>query len=172
MPHSQPTALQQTVCKFHLDPQYHIFHWGSTILGDSTLWWTARGRLRKCNQLAMHKNRRWIVQAWRFMALHMLHIEPLIISCLPIRLILTYQYVTLCSMVFCSFSASHNSIMPLIPSELLTFVLGIHWSVVKHKEPVMRRCFHGVSLNKQKNKDRCYLAAIFDLWGVVIHDWL
>ena len=38
MPHSQPTALQQTVCKFHLDPQYHIFHWGSTILGDSTLW--------------------------------------------------------------------------------------------------------------------------------------
>ena len=37
MPHSQPTALQQTVCKFHLDPQYHIFHWGSTILGDSTL---------------------------------------------------------------------------------------------------------------------------------------
>ena len=36
MPHSQPTALQQTVCKFHLDPQYHIFHWGSTILGDST----------------------------------------------------------------------------------------------------------------------------------------
>ena len=38
MPHSQPTALQQTVCKFHLDPQYHIFHWGSTILGDSVLW--------------------------------------------------------------------------------------------------------------------------------------
>ena len=37
MPHSQPTALQQTACKFHLDPQYHIFHWGSTILGDSTL---------------------------------------------------------------------------------------------------------------------------------------
>ena len=37
MPHSQPTALQQTVCKFHLDPRYHIFHWGSTILGDSTL---------------------------------------------------------------------------------------------------------------------------------------
>ena len=37
MPHSQPTALQQTVCKFHLDPQYHILHWGSTILGDSTL---------------------------------------------------------------------------------------------------------------------------------------
>ena len=24
--------------KFHLDPQYHIFHWGSTILGDSALW--------------------------------------------------------------------------------------------------------------------------------------
>ena len=38
MAHSQPTALQQTVCKFHLDPQYHIFHWGSTILRDSTLW--------------------------------------------------------------------------------------------------------------------------------------
>ena len=38
MPHSQPIALQQTVCKFHLDPQYHIFHWGSTILGDSMLW--------------------------------------------------------------------------------------------------------------------------------------
>ena len=38
MPHSQTTALQQTVCKFHLDPQYHISHWGSTILGDSTLW--------------------------------------------------------------------------------------------------------------------------------------
>ena len=37
MPHSQPTALQQTVCNIHLDPQYHIFHWGSTILGDSTL---------------------------------------------------------------------------------------------------------------------------------------
>ena len=37
MPHSQPTALQQTVCKFHLDPQYHISHWGSTVLGDSTL---------------------------------------------------------------------------------------------------------------------------------------
>ena len=36
MPHSQPTALQQTVCNFHLDPQYHIFHWGSTKLGDST----------------------------------------------------------------------------------------------------------------------------------------
>ena len=34
MPHSQPTA---SVCKFHLDPQYHIFHWGFTILGDSTL---------------------------------------------------------------------------------------------------------------------------------------
>ena len=26
-----------SVCKFYLDPQYHIFHWGSTILGDSTL---------------------------------------------------------------------------------------------------------------------------------------
>ena len=25
MPHSQPTALQQTVCKFHLDPQYHTY---------------------------------------------------------------------------------------------------------------------------------------------------
>ena len=25
---SQPTAPQQTVWKFHLDPQYHIFHWG------------------------------------------------------------------------------------------------------------------------------------------------
>ena len=37
MPHSQATALQQTVCKFHFDPQYHISHWGSTILGDSTL---------------------------------------------------------------------------------------------------------------------------------------
>ena len=37
MPHSQPTALHQTVSKFHLDPQYHISHWGSTILGDSTL---------------------------------------------------------------------------------------------------------------------------------------
>ena len=37
MPHSQPTALQQIVCKFHLDPQYRISHWGSTILGDSTL---------------------------------------------------------------------------------------------------------------------------------------
>ena len=37
MPHLQPTALQQTVCKFQLDPQYHISHWGSTILGDSTL---------------------------------------------------------------------------------------------------------------------------------------
>ena len=37
MPHSQPTEPQQTVCKFHLDPQYHIFHWGSIALGDSTL---------------------------------------------------------------------------------------------------------------------------------------
>ena len=37
--YSQPTTSQQTVCKFHLDPQYHIFHWGSTTLGDSTLWW-------------------------------------------------------------------------------------------------------------------------------------
>ena len=51
MPHSQPTALklQQTVCKFHLDPQYHISHWGSTILGDSTLCGEARlvlGRLQ------------------------------------------------------------------------------------------------------------------------------
>ena len=36
--HSQSTASQQTVCKFHLDPQYNIFHWGSTMLGDSTLW--------------------------------------------------------------------------------------------------------------------------------------
>ena len=44
MPHSQPTALQQTVCKFHLDPQYHIFHRGSTILGDSTLWINPAGR--------------------------------------------------------------------------------------------------------------------------------
>ena len=25
VPHSQPTTLQQTVCKFHLDPQYHIW---------------------------------------------------------------------------------------------------------------------------------------------------
>ena len=38
VPHSQPTASQQTVCKFHLDPQYNIFHWGSTILGGSALW--------------------------------------------------------------------------------------------------------------------------------------
>ena len=37
VPHSQPTAPQQSVCKFHLGPQCHIFHWGSTILGDSTL---------------------------------------------------------------------------------------------------------------------------------------
>ena len=37
VPHSKPTS-QQTVCKFHLDPQYNIFHWGSTMLGDSTLW--------------------------------------------------------------------------------------------------------------------------------------
>ena len=40
MPHSQPNASQQTVCKFHLDPQYHLFHWESTILCDSTLWIT------------------------------------------------------------------------------------------------------------------------------------
>ena len=38
MLHSQPTTPQQTVCKFHLDPQYHIFHRGATILRDSTLW--------------------------------------------------------------------------------------------------------------------------------------
>ena len=38
VPHSQPTASQQTVCKFHLDPKYNIFHWGSTMLGDSMLW--------------------------------------------------------------------------------------------------------------------------------------
>ena len=37
-PHSLLTALQQTVMKIHLDPQYNIFHWGSTILGVSTLW--------------------------------------------------------------------------------------------------------------------------------------
>ena len=46
MPHSQPTALQQTVCKFHLDPHYHISHWGSTILGDSTLWIFPRALLK------------------------------------------------------------------------------------------------------------------------------
>ena len=38
VPHSQPIAPQQTVCKFHLDPQCNIFHWGSTALGVSTLW--------------------------------------------------------------------------------------------------------------------------------------
>ena len=27
VPHSQPIAPQQTMCKFHLDPQYNIFHW-------------------------------------------------------------------------------------------------------------------------------------------------
>ena len=37
VPHSQPTASQQTVCTFHLDLQYNIFHWGSTVLGVSTL---------------------------------------------------------------------------------------------------------------------------------------
>ena len=50
MPHSQPTAPQQTACKFHLDPQYHIFYWGSSILGDSTLWWDfiIKRKQRKC----------------------------------------------------------------------------------------------------------------------------
>ena len=38
VPHSQPVAPQQTVRKIHLDPQYNIFHWGSTIKGVSTLW--------------------------------------------------------------------------------------------------------------------------------------
>ena len=38
VPHSQPTASRRTVCKFHLDPQYNIFHWGSTVLGVSTLY--------------------------------------------------------------------------------------------------------------------------------------
>ena len=35
--HSQPTAPQQIMSKFHLDTQYHILHKGSTILGDLTL---------------------------------------------------------------------------------------------------------------------------------------
>ena len=30
--------------QFHLDPQYHIFHRGSTILGDSTLWILSQNR--------------------------------------------------------------------------------------------------------------------------------
>ena len=34
----KPTAPQQIVWKFQLDLQYNIFHWGSTILGVSTLW--------------------------------------------------------------------------------------------------------------------------------------
>ena len=50
MPHSQPITLQQTVCKFHLDPQYHISHWGSTILGDSTLWERLKSMLDKLEQ--------------------------------------------------------------------------------------------------------------------------
>ena len=36
VPHSQPTAPQQTVCKFHLDPQNNLFHWGYTSWGVST----------------------------------------------------------------------------------------------------------------------------------------
>ena len=47
-----PTAPQQTVCKLHLDPQYHIFHWGSTILGTSTLCRTFYRRwCPQCSQL-------------------------------------------------------------------------------------------------------------------------
>ena len=37
-PHSQPIAPQQTVCKFHLDPQCNKFNWGSTTLEVPTLW--------------------------------------------------------------------------------------------------------------------------------------
>ena len=33
VPHSQPTAPEHIVCKFHLDPQYNTFHWGSSVLG-------------------------------------------------------------------------------------------------------------------------------------------
>ena len=36
-PPLKPTIPQQTVRKFHLDPQYNIFHWGSSILGVSKL---------------------------------------------------------------------------------------------------------------------------------------
>ena len=67
MPHSQPTALQQTVCKFHLDPQYHIFHWGSTILGDSTLCFILmclKNSSRLINSLANMRSEwdfRWVI---------------------------------------------------------------------------------------------------------------
>ena len=39
VPHSEQTGPQQTVCKFHLGPQYIIFHWGSNVLRVSTLCW-------------------------------------------------------------------------------------------------------------------------------------
>ena len=48
VPHSQPTAPQQTVLKIHMDPQYNIFHWGFTILGASTLWQTFSALLALC----------------------------------------------------------------------------------------------------------------------------
>ena len=38
VPHLQLTASQHTVWEFHLDFQYNVFHWGSTILGVSELW--------------------------------------------------------------------------------------------------------------------------------------
>ena len=36
-PHSQPTEPQQTVWKIHLDAQYNMLYWTSTLLGLSTL---------------------------------------------------------------------------------------------------------------------------------------
>ena len=53
VPYSQPTVSQQIVCKFHLDPQYHTFHWGFTILGNSTPWlswrfWVSTGISAEC----------------------------------------------------------------------------------------------------------------------------
>ena len=63
MPNSQPTAFQQTVCKFHLDPQYHIFHWGSTILGDSKL--CLQWNIKFCASFQIHWCNETGVTVWK-----------------------------------------------------------------------------------------------------------
>ena len=52
-----PTASQQTMCKFHLDPQYNTFYWGSTVLGVSTLWW--KSFLHFCDYVADRQTNKW-----------------------------------------------------------------------------------------------------------------
>ena len=74
-PYSQPTAHQQTVWKSYWDPQYNIFHWGSTILRVSTLW------IFSCDQAAL-----WMVQSvcpsvrLSVCLSHLFHYVPIILS--------------------------------------------------------------------------------------------